>query len=179
MFTTGKNAVPEDGLYSMSSKTSPYRFITSLRDVTQSEFVGEKAFHLRSLLTNGNRVPNTYICTFQAYDEYKAGNPAIVDFLKTELQEILREDIDYAVRSSANIEDLSGQSCAGQFSSYLNIRGLDAVVATIQKVWDSTESPRIQSYLKRFDKSTHQLQMAVIIQEMVQSNITTSHLKFQ
>lgn len=169
MFTTSKNAVPEDYLQSMSSKTDPLHFITSLRDVTQREFVGEKAFHLRSVLTNGHRVPTTYICTFQAYDQYKAGNPVIVDSLKTELQEILREDIDYAVRSSANIEDLAGQSCAGQFSSYLNIRGVDAVVATIQKVWDSTDSPRIQSYLKRLDQSTYQLQMAVIIQEMVQS----------
>jgi phosphoenolpyruvate synthase/pyruvate phosphate dikinase len=169
MFTTGKNTDPEDCLHSMSSKTSPYHFITSLSDVTQSGLVGEKAFHLGSLLKKDNRVPNTYICTFQAYDQYKAGNPAIVDHLKTELHEILRKDIDYAVRSSANIEDLSGQSCAGQFSSYLNIRGLDNVVATIQKVWDSTESPRIQSYLKRFNKSAHQLQMAVIIQEMVHS----------
>lgn len=169
MFTTGKNVDPEDCLHSMSSETSSSLFITSLHDVTQSELVGEKAFHLRSLLKNGNRVPNTYICTFQAYDQYKVGNLAIIDHLKTELHEILREDIDYAVRSSANIEDLSGQSCAGQFSSYLNVRGLDNVVATIQKVWDSTESPRIQSYLKRFNKSAHQLQMAVIIQEMVHS----------
>jgi len=153
----------------MSSEDASISFITILRDVSQSALVGEKAFRLRSLVTNGNRVPTTYICNFRAYDQYKAGNPFIVDQLKTQLHSIIRENVDYAVRSSANIEDLSGQSCAGQFSSFLNVRGLDAVVATIQKVWDSTDSPRIQSYLKRFDKSTYQLQMAVIIQEMVQS----------
>lgn len=144
-------------------------FITSLRDISQSELVGEKAFHLRSLVSNGNRVPTTYICNFRAYNQYKAEDPAIVDQLKTQLQSILRENVNYAVRSSANIEDLSGQSCAGQFSSFLNVQGLDRIVASIQKVWDSTDSTRIQSYLKRFDKSTYQIQMAVIIQEMVQS----------
>ncbi|MFI7665928.1 phosphoenolpyruvate synthase [Nocardia sp. NPDC049526] len=51
-----------------------------------------------------------------------------------------------AVRSSAVVEDGPGQSYAGQFDSFLNVNGVDAVAARVRDCWASAFSERSIRY---------------------------------
>jgi phosphohistidine swiveling domain-containing protein len=77
-------------------------------------------------------------------------------------------DKTYAVRSSANLEDNLGHSFAGQFDTFLNVRGVDEIVQAIQSVWQSVDTPAVKAYLEHHHIEDRDLLMAVLIQEMVQ-----------
>jgi len=73
----------------------------------------------------------------------------------------------YAVRSSANAEDLPHASFAGQQDTYLNIIGKEAILQHISKCWASLFTDRAVIYRikNRFDHS--QVYLSVIVQRMV------------
>jgi pyruvate,water dikinase len=54
-----------------------------------------------------------------------------------------------AVRSSATVEDLAGASSAGQYASYLNVRGTDEVTAAVRRCWASLWTPWAIGYRAR------------------------------
>jgi len=71
----------------------------------------------------------------------------------------------FAVRSSATAEDLITASFAGQQDSYLNVsRG--EIVSAVKKCWASLFNPRA-IYYRHEKKISHDVAMAVVIQEMV------------
>lgn len=74
----------------------------------------------------------------------------------------------YAVRSSAGIEDGEEQSWAGQFDTFLNVRQKD-VILSIKKCWASLFTPRAIQYSTNSYKQLKDLNFAVVIQEMIQS----------
>ena len=71
-----------------------------------------------------------------------------------------------AVRSSAVSEDGAAASFAGQQETYLNVRGLDAVLRHVQECWASFFSPRALFYRARKGVLSD-TRMAVVVQEMV------------
>jgi pyruvate,water dikinase len=74
----------------------------------------------------------------------------------------------YAVRSSANVEDGRDFSFAGQFATVLGASGIDAVIDGVETVYREVESPGTQSYLSRAGIPLSDVDMAVIVQEMVE-----------
>ncbi|MGE4177964.1 MAG: PEP/pyruvate-binding domain-containing protein [Thermoleophilia bacterium] len=56
------------------------------------------------------------------------------------------EGVPVAVRSSAVNEDLEGASFAGQYETYLWIRGADEVVANVRRCWASLFNPAALTY---------------------------------
>jgi pyruvate, water dikinase len=73
-----------------------------------------------------------------------------------------------AVRSSACAEDSEGASYAGQQETYLNVDGLDAVLAHVVDCWLSFFADRAVFY--REEKgSLDDVAMAVVVQQMVDS----------
>ena len=81
---------------------------------------------------------------------------------------LVRGDL-VAVRSSAVSEDGLTASFAGQQESYLNVRGIDAVLTGVQACWASFFSPRALFY--RAQKAVlGDTRMAVVVQEMVQAD---------
>jgi pyruvate,water dikinase len=74
-----------------------------------------------------------------------------------------------AVRSSSPTEDLRGDSFAGQYGTYLNIKGKDDVIEKIKYCWASLYSPQniFYSMSKGYDVSSQK--MAVIVQKMIQA----------
>ncbi|MCB1638969.1 MAG: phosphoenolpyruvate synthase, partial [Thiothrix sp.] len=52
------------------------------------------------------------------------------------------DDASFAVRSSATAEDLPDASFAGQQETFLNVRGLDQVIAAIKEVFASLYNDR-------------------------------------
>jgi len=55
-------------------------------------------------------------------------------------------DAHVAVRSSALAEDSATASFAGQFESYLNVKGKEELFTKVKKVWSSTFTSRAMSY---------------------------------
>lgn len=76
-----------------------------------------------------------------------------------------------AVRSSATAEDSSTAAWAGQLETYLNTTEKN-VLKNVQKCWSSLFTPRAIFY--RFEKKMHKdkVSVAVVVQEMVQSEIS-------
>ena len=144
------------------------RFIVDLRNRRLPPTVGNKARNLRRLQDLGICIPRTYVCTWDAYQQYLDNNIYIVEELKGELSRVLDPAKSYAVRSSANLEDDFEQSFAGQFKTVLDVRGVEAVLQAIWSVWATANAPAVQIYLERHGSQAHQPMMAVIIQEMVE-----------
>ena len=76
-----------------------------------------------------------------------------------------------AVRSSATAEDSAGAAWAGQLDSYLKTTE-DTLLANVQKCWASLFTPRAIFY--RFEKELHtqKISVAVVVQKMVQSEVS-------
>ena len=76
-----------------------------------------------------------------------------------------------AVRSSATAEDSKTTSWAGELETYLNVTE-KSLVEKVKKCWSSLFTPRAIFY--RFEKKLHKqkVSVAVVIQKMVQSEIS-------
>ena len=55
-------------------------------------------------------------------------------------------ELSFAVRSSATAEDLPDASFAGQQETFLNVRGIDAVLPAIREVFASLYNDRAIAY---------------------------------
>jgi len=91
----------------------------------------------------------------------------------TEIKKYFRElNTEFvAVRSSATAEDGQDHSWAGQLESYLNVTEPD-VVEKVKHCWASLFTPRAIFY--RFEKGLHttKISVAVVIQKMIDSEIS-------
>ena len=75
-----------------------------------------------------------------------------------------------AVRSSATAEDLPGLSFAGQQDTFLNVMGDDALLHAVVECWSSLWTARAIAYRTRNDIDHSTVSLAVVVQEMVQSD---------
>lgn len=83
-----------------------------------------------------------------------------------------------AVRSSATAEDLPEASFAGQQETFLNIRGIDAVLDAIHKVFASLFTNRAIAYRQHKNFDHNEVALSVGIQRMVRSDIGASGVIF-
>ncbi len=94
------------------------------------------------------------------------------DEIKAEIAGHIDSNKKYAVRSSGIKEDLSGFSFAGQYDTLINVSGIDDIVAAVIKCYLSVYSETVLSYLATNQLSAAESAMAVIIEEMVDSDIS-------
>ena len=73
----------------------------------------------------------------------------------------------YAVRSSATAEDLPTASFAGQYDTYLNIIGKEAIIKHISKCWASLFTERAVIYRLQNGFDHRRVHLAVVVQKMV------------
>ena len=81
----------------------------------------------------------------------------------------LGDNVRVAVRSSATAEDLPYASFAGQQETYLNVRGIDDVLEKVCSCYASLWDNRAVSYRLHQDYDQSSVSIAVVIQEMVES----------
>lgn len=149
----------------------PEEYIFSLR-YSKRQRIGKKASNLRLLAHKGFPIPLTYVCTWDAYARYIECDAQTIEDLESELAAKLDSNKRYAVRSSANLEDGLDLSFAGQFRSVLDVQGVEEILEAVRFVWDTTQSPSIQTYLGQKGSGSQELKMAVIIQEMVSAKVS-------
>ncbi|MDD3610419.1 MAG: phosphoenolpyruvate synthase [Halothiobacillaceae bacterium] len=85
---------------------------------------------------------------------------------------------DMAVRSSATAEDLPNASFAGQQETYLNIRGVDNLLATCRKVFASLFTNRAIAYRVHQGFAHQQVALSIGVQKMVRSDVGASGVMF-
>ncbi len=87
-------------------------------------------------------------------------------------------EMSFAVRSSATAEDLPDASFAGQQETFLNVRGIDAILIAIKEVFASLYNDRAIAYRvhHQFDHDTVALSAGV--QQMVRSDVGASGVMF-
>jgi len=84
----------------------------------------------------------------------------------------LGESAPVAVRSSATAEDLPGASFAGQQDTYLNLIGVDAVLAAVRRCWASLWTDRAVIYRAQNQIEQQSVQLAVVVQPIVPAEIS-------
>jgi pyruvate, water dikinase len=88
------------------------------------------------------------------------------------------EDVDAAVRSSATKEDSGIASFAGQYESFLNVRGADGVIEAWKRCVASGFTERAVSYQLGRGMDPLEGGISVIVMKMVRSDIATSGVMF-
>ncbi|MGY4542791.1 phosphohistidine swiveling domain-containing protein [Arthrobacter sp. UYNi723] len=78
-------------------------------------------------------------------------------------------DVAVAVRSSATAEDLAEASFAGQQETYLNVRGAEALSASVIDCWASLWTARAMAYRNREGIGPDSVRIAVVVQRMVEA----------
>ncbi|TKB49668.1 phosphoenolpyruvate synthase [Ferrimonas aestuarii] len=88
------------------------------------------------------------------------------------------EDASFAVRSSATAEDMPDASFAGQQETFLNVRGIDAVMVAIKHVFASLFNDRAISYRVHQGYDHRGVALSAGIQRMVRSDKASSGVMF-
>ncbi len=165
----------------------------------EAALVGGKAANLGELARLGMPVPPGFAVTTRAYSEQAARcglAGALAPLLAREdwegaeeaavallggrpIEESLRSAVlaayhamgspAVAVRSSATAEDLAAASFAGQYDTFLNVRGDEELLRAVAMCWASLWNRRAARYRRQHSVSHAAAQMAVVVQEMVRA----------
>jgi pyruvate,water dikinase len=139
--------------------------VLPLEDATDASLCGHKAATLASLARCGEPVPPGLVVTTAAVATLDEPG------LRREIVSMLGTlDGPFAVRSSAIAEDGDDASFAGQYETFLNVSGSDAVIDAVRRCVASASAAHVQVYAEA-RRITHDANgVAVIIQEMVQAD---------
>ena len=94
------------------------------------------------------------------------------------LQQDSAGGIEVAVRSSATAEDLPDASFAGQQETFLNVRGIEQVLARVREVFASLFNDRAIAYRVHQGFDHAQVALSAGIQRMVRSDLGASGVMF-
>ena len=163
--------------------------------------LGNKGRFLLLMKQNGFNVPGGFVLDSDTYDETVKGSlqqrietelaaltpenikqtgerlkalfdeVTLPEDVSREISGLLKPDSLYAVRSSGTKEDLDEFSFAGQYQTFLNTPAKD-VEAKVIECYRSMFGETILSYLVNRRIDTADLKMAVVVQEMVPSEVS-------
>ena len=169
------------------------RYIATFKNIKKEDILsaGGKGANLGEMTEAGINIPRGGVLLASAYDDYMKYNHIEVDkfesasdlrdaICKGEIPEDIQKEIEgfylligesarVAVRSSATAEDLDDASFAGQQETYLNVRGTEDLLQKIKLCYASLWGDRAVSYRKNSGYDSVKVALAVVIQEMVES----------
>ena len=151
-----------------------WRFIgdTGLADLISAELAGLDTDDVRRLAEVGGRIRAAVVDQRfpadleadirTAYDRLAGGD----------------EEKSFAVRSSATAEDLPDASFAGQQETFLNVRGIDAILVAVRQVFASLFNDRAIAYRVHHGFAHEQVALSAGVQQMVRSDVGASGVMF-
>ena len=100
--------------------------------------------------------------------------------IRTAYAQLAGEDaeLSFAVRSSATAEDLPDASFAGQQETFLNIRGIEAILRAIREVFASLYNDRAIAYRVHHRFAHEAVALSAGVQRMVRSDLAASGVMF-
>ena len=105
--------------------------------------------------------------------------PALESAVAAEYRALMKDgDVPVAVRSSATAEDLPDASFAGQQETFLNVVGLDNVLAAMKHVFASLYNDRAISYRVHQGFAHSDVALSAGVQRMVRSDLASSGVMF-
>ncbi len=126
-------------------------------------------------LTNAITLAYKRLCERYGYDSNFCDN---LPPEKRKEYELHCQNVDVAVRSSATAEDLPEASFAGQQETYLNVRGIKAVLEACHHCFASLFTDRAISYRHHNGFDHLAVALSVGVQKMVRSDLATSGVMF-
>lgn len=131
--------------------------------------VGGKGLSLATTAAAGLPVPPGFVVTTDAYRKLHAGGVRADAAFAQALADAYRTlgSGPVAVRSSATAEDGVEFSFAGQQETVLGVVGVDALVAAVERCWQSLHTARAVAYRKLKGVPDAGLAMAVVVQKLV------------
>ncbi len=98
--------------------------------------------------------------------------PEVVEAITQSYQTLSADSpIPVAVRSSATTEDLPEASFAGQQETFLNVMGIEAVLASVQRCFASLWTERAITYRASLGIAPPGVRLAVVVQQMVEAEV--------
>lgn len=193
----------------MPSTEPPLLELSGVRAAAAAR-TGPKIGRLGELAAQGWRVPDGYVLTVDALDQWLPAatrhelerlfdepttSPGALDRMSARARALIEKqpmpgwledavgaaherlqkrtglgsELLVAVRSSAVSEDSAAASFAGQFDTYLGIRGSEAVLEHIRKCWASLYTSRVLNYRSRRGLPLRALDLAVGVLELVEA----------
>jgi pyruvate,water dikinase len=131
-----------------------YSDVDSLRNASEK---------IKNLILKSKIPENIKDSIIGAYKEMYGAPPVDIEFVKV---------IDYpfvAVRSSAITEDIAKASSAGQYDTFLNIKGEINLLDAIKRAWASLYTPRA-IYYRYKNNQPQNTSIGLIVQKMINSN---------
>ncbi|CAN5795213.1 phosphoenolpyruvate synthase [soil metagenome] len=106
--------------------------------------------------------------------------PALEDAIRTQFIELTAAspDASFAVRSSATAEDLPDASFAGQQETFLNVVGIDDILAKMKEVFASLYNDRAISYRVHKGFAHDDVALSAGVQRMVRSDLGAAGVMF-
>ncbi len=132
-------------------------------------------------LHSGYSVPPGFCLTAAAFDRtFCADNTELSEPVRELLSDAYRRLAEQcksewpgvAVRSSAADEDGQTASFAGQYETYLNVKGEEAVAQAVKQCLSSASSERVKAYLRQQGLPTDQTRIAVLVQQMIAADVS-------
>ncbi len=98
--------------------------------------------------------------------------------LANDSESVSGDAVSFAVRSSATAEDLPDASFAGQQETFLNVRGIDEILAAIKEVFASLYNDRAIAYRVHHKFAHDAVALSAGVQRMVRSDLGASGVMF-
>ena len=134
----------------------PIQEIFSSIDFTDLLDVDRKTARIRALITSARTPRNIETEIREAYEKLlgEIGDPLV------------------AVRSSVGTKDLARSSFPGQMDTFLNVCGIEELLAAVRECWASVWSARAASTLHALRIDPNRIIIAPVVQSMVPSEIS-------
>ncbi len=147
-------------------------FVLPLRECRDNAVAGGKAINLGILLRAGFPVPDGFAVTTHAFIHARQTGADMPDDVANAIRRAYADlgSPTVAVRSSATAEDMADASMAGQYETFLDLDGADAVIDAVQNCWASIDTDRVRSYLQEHGIPFEKVAMAVAVQKLAKSD---------
>lgn len=133
-------------------------------DIDDLSKLAEAGKEIRAMITSAPFVPEFEQAVREAYQALT--------------KSIGHDDFSVAVRSSATAEDLPDASFAGQQETFLNVKGIDAVLHCIKDVFASLYNDRAITYRVHHQFEHNGVALSAGIQQMIRSDLAVSGVLF-
>ena len=140
-------------------------------DIEDTEKLQKTAKEIQEIILKAEMPAELKIEIREAYDNLNV-SPELKHLKNNALNLIKsgREQPFVAVRSSATAEDLLEASFAGQQETYLNVKGSENLIHSVQKCWASLFKARAIYYRTKNNFQHDKVYIAVVVQKMVNAN---------